>query len=385
MKLTNEFAPQMRRKSSTFTQMLEFFACVCVLWVASMIFYFVKRGALDGTMVIVNGLVSILFSVIADVLFNIPALLDKSMSGSEKMKEYGYRIIHSYSYVTGLLLALLCPIGVKWWELAVTSFGATFITKLLFGGFGQNIMNPAVFGRVFMQLAFTSDMKTYIGTKPENWDITTGASMTGFNNGYSKIMFDKGVSFGDLLIGNYFGTLGETFAVLLVLICVYLCVRKIIDWRTPVFYIGSLYLASVIMFLCSGDSFYSFKDALSYIMVGGIMFGGVLCLTDPVTSPTSKSGRIMFALAAALVTFSVRTFARQPEAVAYSILLVNLLTPLIDKLVKGRTRQVLVPYIVMGGLSVLFIGLSVGFGLTHKIDINTGDFVSALASVKGVF
>ena len=134
--------------------------------------------------------------------------------------------------------------------------------KLVFGGFGKNILNPAVFGRVFYQLAFTGSLKTSV-----EGSITTGSSITSVSSGFGTIMgFGEGApSLFDLAIGNYLGSLGETFAIVLVLIAIYLSIRGIIDWRPPVFYVGSLYLAFVLMFLCAGDGLFGRKSQFGWL------------------------------------------------------------------------------------------------------------------------
>ncbi|MCI7064999.1 MAG: RnfABCDGE type electron transport complex subunit D [Bacilli bacterium] len=371
MNEVKQFAPHMRRKQSTFSQMMEFFLCLCVLWICAMIFYGVKQGTPALVAVIINGLVSMAFAMLADVFTYLPVFFYKQ-EGVSPIKEYLYKIVHSYSFVSGLLIALLCPVGAVWYQLGITAFIATFVMKLVFGGFGKNILNPAVFGRVFYQLAFTGSLKTSV-----EGSITTGSSITSVSSGFGTIMgFGEGApSLFDLAIGNYLGSLGETFAIVLVLIAIYLSIRGIIDWRTPVFYVGSLYLAFVLMFLCARDGLYAFRHALAYTMVGGIVFGGVLCLTDPVTTPTAKSGRVIMALITALLTFVFRRVVGLPEGVAYSILIVNVLTPFIDKIIKGRTRDYLVPMIVSISLAVVLVAVAILNGVNHPIDPNTGAFI----------
>lgn len=378
MNLVNSVAPHVKSKTSTFKQMMEVFICLGVLWIASMIFYLVKRDATHFGFVILNGVISILTSVFSDALYNLPLLFKKDFEGN-RFKEYLYRLIHSYSYITGLILALFSPIGIKWWEILITAFLSTFVMKLLFGGFGKNILNPAIFGRVFAQFAFTRDLTTYVGNPPSPLDINTGASLTNTTSGFANIMFDDKFNILKVLIGDYYGALGETFAILLILICVYLCIRQIIDWRVPVFYIGSLYIAFVIMFLSMGCGGFAFRDAIVYTCAGGILFGGVFCLTDPVTSPTSRSGRVIFALVAAILTFTIRTFAKASEGVACSIIIVNCLVPLIDRIIEGRTRKNLVPTIICASCGVILFVLSLTYGLITPIDSSTGEFIKKLA------
>lgn len=387
MNPVQEFAPQMRRKSSTFSQMLEFFGCVVVLWIASMIFYWLKRGTGEGLIVIYNGLSGMAFAMVADILFELRVFFKKDIEGS-KIREYAYRILHSYSYVSGLLVALLCTIGTPWWVVGIGAFFATFVSKTLFGGFGQNIMNPAIFGRLFIQFSFSKYMTTYVGQKPDIFDITTGASLTNVSSGFGNFIIEDRIGWKNILMGNYFGTLGETLFPVLAVICVYLCVRKIIDWRVPVTYIGGLFLAFFMMFFINFDKHnLAPLHALEYTLTGGIVFGGVLCLTDPVTSPTSKSGRVIFALIAAILTFTFRTFAHLPEGVAYSILIANICVPAIDKYVKGRTRRTTehyTPALTALCLFAILIALAAGYGFFNPIDPETGDYLIYIGTFKEV-
>jgi len=370
------FAPQIRRKQSTFSMMMEVTACLLLVYLVSLIFYSVKVGPEYGLKVVFNGLSAVGFAVLADCLWYLPVLFRKDQE--KKAYEYFYRIGHSYSYVSGLILVLLLPVGIQWWEIAVTALLSILVMKLCFGGFGSNILNPAVFGRVFAQLAFAKDLTTYLGTKPADFSVATGASVTGQINAANGFSALNSLSLGDLFLGNYRGALGETCALLLILIGIYLSVRKIIDWRVPVFYVLSLYLSFVLLFLTAGDGGWAFKDALSYTLVGGILFGGVFCLTDPVTSPTSRSGRVIFALGAALLTLLLRVYTASPEGVAYSILFLNVLVPLIDHVIKGRTRRKLVPTLTCAVLGVLLVIFSLSYGATHKIDPATLKYVAQI-------
>ncbi len=375
MDYPKQFTPHIRRKASTFSQRREFFLCVCVLWISSRIYYFVTAGKGYGLAVILLGITGIVFAMIPDIFWNLSVFFSKEHK-HDAFKEFLYRVIHSYSFVTGLLLALLCPIGLPFWKLAIGAVLSILVFKLFFGGFGKNILNPAIFGRVFLQLAFTSDRKTYLGQKPEDFTISTGASVTGLinsKNGFSPIV--SGLSFKNRIIGNYRGTLGETFILVLLAICIYLCVRKIIDWRVPVTYIGTLFIAFVLMFLSAGDGGWAFKDAFRYLAIGGIFFGGILCLTDPVTSPTSRSGRMRFALTSALITLLIRLYTGSPEGVAYSILIANVMTPFFDKINTGRTNKKLVPIAVNASLFALVLLSALVYGFRNKVNPSTGRFL----------
>lgn len=371
-----EKGPHLRSNRKTSTMMLEFFIVVLILYVCSVLFYFIKGGPSDdfaswvyGLMALQNGAMGVLFSLAADAIWYFPYLFKKAPEGGSSVRNYFYKVFHSYSYVTGLILVLLLPIGISWWEVALLSFVSTFVGKLVFGGFGSNILNPAIFGRLLAQLLFPSHLKTYLGDfVPQNFStsISAGATIPGLVNG-GNFAASNGISFWDMVIGNYYGTLGETFALIIVILGLYLIVRSIIDWRVPFFYAGSLFFSYAVCFVLAGSTArIAFEEAARQVMMGGILFGAVFCMTDPVTTPTSKSGRIVFALGCAIITMAIRLFAGSPEGVAYSILIMNIFTPLIDKCMVGRTMrnwwESLAILVLLAGV----FAVGIGYGLTKE-------------------
>ncbi|HIU70555.1 MAG TPA: RnfABCDGE type electron transport complex subunit D [Candidatus Enterosoma merdigallinarum] len=378
--------PHMRGTRKTSLMMLEFFIVVLILYVASVLFYFIKGGPSDdysktmyGLMALQNGLVGVGFAVIADLIWYFPYVFRK-----EGVEGYISKVLHSYSYVSGLILVLLLPIGPEWWEIALTSFVAVFFTKLIFGGFGSNIMNPAIFGRIFAQVCFSNHLTTYLGDiVPEGNStlISAGATIPGLVSGGNFAAAD-GITFWNMLLGNYYGTLGETFALIIVILCIYLVMRRIIDWRVPFFYVVPMFFSYAVAFLLADATpLVAFEEAARQIMMGGILFGAVFCLTDPVTSPTNKAGRIIFALGAAILTMVIRLFTNSPEGVAYSILIMNIFTPLIDKCLVGRTMknyvESLVILVMIGGV----FAVGCGYGLTSESIVLPTSLASGLKEV----
>ena len=385
--LVFEKNPHMRGTRKTSLMMLEFFVVVLILYAVSVVFYFVKGGPTQnysniayGMMALQNGLVGVGFAMIADLIWYLPYAFRK-----EGISGYLYKVFHSYSYVTGLLLVLLLPVGVLWYEVAITSFVSVFFTKLIFGGFGSNILNPAIFGRLFAQVVYSTSLTTYLGNAPEGSSsiISSGATIPGLVNGGNFVAAD-GISFWNMVLGNYYGTLGETFALVIVILGLYLAARRIIDWRVPFFYVVPMFFSYGLCFYLAGSSArIAFEEAARQIMMGGILFGAAFCLTDPVTSPTSKSGRIIFALGASIITLSIRLFANSPEGVAYSILIMNILTPLIDKCLVGRTIKNYwesLAILVLTGC-VLAIGCVYGHVCSEDIVLSSASTVSALKEV----
>lgn len=384
--LVFEKNPHMRGTRKTSLMMLEFFVVVLILYACAVIFYFVKGGPGDiytpvayGMMALQNGLAGVGFAMIADLIWYFPYAFRKEGVGG-----YLWKVLHSYSYVTGLLLVLLLPVGMPWYEVAITAFVSVFFTKLLFGGFGSNIFNPAIFGRIFAQVVYSSSLHTYLGSSaPADMTIATGATIPGLVSGGNFVAAD-GISFWNMVLGNYYGTLGETFALVIVILGIYLVARRIIDWRVPFFYVVPMFFAyGLCFFLAGATARVAFEEAARQIMMGGILFGAAFCLTDPVTSPTSKAGRCIFALCAAILTMCIRLFTNSPEGVAYSILIMNLFTPLIDKCLVGRTMknywQTLTIVILVG--CVLAIGCVYGHVCSDDIALPVSHTASALREV----
>ena len=381
--LVFEKGPHQRTKHSTQWKMNQFGLCVFLLYVCAVIFYFIQGAgsfSADGTRTLsnatygcralINGACSVGFGLIADIIYAFPQLFKKENRGHRWSSFFG-KVYHSYSYVTSLIVVLLLPIGIKWWEVCIISFFSTFVCKHLFGGFGSNIVNPAIAGRVLAQLVFSSGMKTYIWymDSAAGTTIDTGASITTtVSTGSLDVLYEKNL--WNIFIGNYYGSLGETFAIVIVIMCAYLIVRKIIDWRVPLFYIGSIYLSSVLMFYGFGWGSLAWDAGLRYTLIGGVMFCGVFCITDPVTTPTSRTGRIVFALGCAILTMVFRVFTNASEGAAYSVLLMNFLTPLIDRCITGRlVNRMWIHAIVIAVLFAGVLAVGTGYGFTNEVSI----------------
>lgn len=376
MTLIKQDGPHLRAKSSTFGKMMELTVALLVLYIAAVAFNFIKHDDVQyGIHAIVIGVLSVGIAVVCDALYFIPYLAKrKKIANNDSkwaepgVKSYFYMIGHSYSYVSGLILALLLPVGTAYYTVIVSAVIGVMVGKLIFGGFGYNIVNPAILGRVFAQLCFSGTLKTYIGSEAPI-SVATGASITSTMQGSGWLTTEYGVSLTDTLLGNYSGTLGETFAFLIIAIGIYLAVRKIIDWRISVTYVLSIFTGALLIGLCGGLKGASFEWAIRQVMIGGVLFGAVFCLTDPVTSPTAPMGKILFALIAALVTVGIRYQAAAPEGVAYSILIANICAPVIDLVFKGKSNdKMLMKVGACGFVFLCIIGFGVGFGCLNKVE-----------------
>ena len=232
-------------------------------------------------------------------------------------------VMDGSTIVTGLLLALVLPPTVPLWMVAIGSIFSITIVKEAFGGLGHNIFNPALGGRAFMAACFSLKMTTWVAPMGFSTDAVTTA--TPLNNSFIW-EGDKLALYRDLFLGNTGGSIGETSALLILIGGILLLALRIINWRIPVAYIGTVAILS----LAFG------QDVLVQILAGGLMLGAFFMATDYVTSPITGRGRIIFGIGAGILTVIVRRFGGLPEGVCYSILFMNAVTPLIDRYVKVR-------------------------------------------------
>lgn len=221
--------------------------------------------------------------------------------------------------VTGVLLALNLPATIPIWQAVIGCFVAIVIVKCLFGGLGCNFANPAITARVIMLIAFTGEMTAAVFP---NSDVDTVASATPLAvlAGGEEV----GVSLFDMFLGNRGGALGETSALALLIGFVYLLVRGIITWHTPVVFIGTVFLGSLAI---TG----SLETALYYTLSGGLFIGAIFMATDYVTTPCTSWGKVVFGLGCGIITLLIRFYGSYPEGVSFSILFMNILTPYIEK------------------------------------------------------
>ncbi|MGL4738649.1 MAG: RnfABCDGE type electron transport complex subunit D [Cellulosilyticaceae bacterium] len=226
--------------------------------------------------------------------------------------------------VTGILLAFNLSADTPLYIPVVGAFVAIILAKQFFGGLGQNFINPALAARAFLLAAYPTGMTTFV----QNVDIVTGATPLAL---MKQGEWERMPSMMQALVGQMGGCIGEVSAVALLLGGIYLIYKKIITWHIPVCYLGTLFVVSVVFGGCSiYQSFYS-------LLLGGAMLGAFFMATDYTTTPMTIRGQVIFAVGAGLIAAVIRLFGGYPEGVSYSILLMNLVVPLIDRYVKPRT------------------------------------------------
>ena len=220
--------------------------------------------------------------------------------------------------VTGLLLGLNLSSAVELWQCLVGAVVAIVVAKCLFGGLGRNFANPAITGRVFMLLAFSSVAS---GAFPRTVELVTSATPL-------EVLANSGVadapSLLNMFLGLRGGAIGEGCILALLIGFAYLVIRHVIKWYLPAIFVGTVF---VCYFVATGD----FVFALYEIMAGGLFIGAIFMATDYVTTPITANGKIVFVLGCGILTFVIRYFCAYPEGVSFSILAMNILTPLIEK------------------------------------------------------
>lgn len=273
-------------------------------------------------------LIALLPVSIASVIhFGLPALVLMLVGtffamATEVMARYGregfkYLFKPTYLYgdgsaaVTGLILAHIVTPALPLWMVAIGSIIAILIGKQVYGGIGQNIFNPALVGRAVLFASFPLQMSKWIhpdgvaGATP----LVTGES-----------------SYLQLFTGQIGGCLGETSALAILLGALYLFYRGHIKWQTPVAYLGSTAILSYLLG----------TDPLFAVLAGGVAYGAFFMATDMTTTPITRNGQFTFGLGCGIITVIIREFGGFPEGVMFSILLMNALTPLIDRIVKPK-------------------------------------------------
>lgn len=238
--------------------------------------------------------------------------------------------IHEGFLVTGLIFPLILPPDIPLWMVAVGVMFAVLFGKEVFGGTGRNIFNPALVGRVFLTIAFPNIM-TMHWQQPFTDAITSATPLALFRN--------QGIitSYVDLLLGRSSGCIGETFRLGIIAGGLFLIMVRIVDWRIPFAYLGSV----VIFPSLSNHVFHTqFANGLFQILSGGLLLAAFFMATDPVTCPFTKLGRWIAGALLGTLTVLIRSLSGYMEGVMFSLLLVNAFTPLIDTLVlKVRYRK----------------------------------------------
>lgn len=314
-------SPHVGTKETVRTVMLDVAIALIPIYVMAFIFYREKVIVLLGCSVI-------------------PALIAETICN--KLMKKKNSIFDGSAVITALLFALIIPPNILWWQIICGSVVAIILGKMVFGGLGQNIFNPAFVGLAFLMNSWPIQLTRW---GSQGTDSISGATLinalgldgkTGATplellkwQGYDKVVETYGGMknlYSSMLLGNYAGTLGEVSILAIFLGGMYLLIRKQISWHIPVTYIMTVYICFFILG----------KNPLFHIMTGGLILGAFFMATDMVSSPVTPKGKIIFSIGLGMITVLIRLKGGYYEGVCYSILFMNALTPLINKISKPR-------------------------------------------------
>lgn len=275
----------------------------------------------NSTAVIMRDVLIALLPAVIDgcVVFGLRALLVVAVTtaacvffewGFEKLCHTPSTISDLSAAVTGVLLAMNLPVSIPLWQAVFGALVAMVAVKGLFGGIGKNFANPAITARIVMFLAFSKTMTAWVFPDA----VSTATPLAMMANGES-------VDYLTLLLGNHGGCLGETSALALLIGFAYLLIRGVISWHTPVCFVGTVFVMSLILG----------QDAVGQILSGGLMLGAIFMATDYSTTPSTNWGRVLFGIGAGLLTVLIRFYGAYAEGVSFAILFMNILTPYLSK------------------------------------------------------
>jgi len=304
-------SPHLRDNCSTRRIMLDVIIALLPAVVAGIWFFGINAAAVI--------LVTVVFAVAAEYIMR------KGLKRENTISDLS-------AVVTGLLLALNLPPSIPLWIAAVGAVIAIVIIKQLFGGLGQNFMNPALGARVILIVAWSRHMTTW--TQPFTDAVTTttatpmaDAVATATPLGALKAGAYAAYSYSDLFWGNIAGCIGETSAFAILLGFIYLLARRVISWHIPVIYTGTV---AVMTWILGPDGIFT-GDPLYHVLSGGLLLGAVFMATDYVTSPVTKTGAAIYAFGCGILTVLFRLYGSIPEGVSFAITLMNVATPLIER------------------------------------------------------
>ena len=367
MVIVKESAPHLRRKETVSGMMLD----VLIALAPTLIFAFVVYPARTAIFLSISLAVMYLCEFINIGLRNM-------MPADGQKHSFKERFIYAYkgkieksnllaTAITAVIFTLVLPAGAPIYAVIISAFFGIIFGKLVFGGLGQNIFNPAVVGMLFAKLCFGGQYAAPVS----NWyvnipDAVAGATPLGIDGG----IFSNFTQYSllDMFFGRIPGTLGEVYKITILIGLVYLLIRRSIDFRIVVSYLGTF----TVLALIGGLSLYSlnsdvnpFVFTLYNLLSGGALFGAVFMLTDPVTSPINSPSRIIYGMVAAVVTIFIRFFAALPEGVGFSILFANMIAAVLDHYEWSNPRYTwknILAMSLIGVISMLTVFLVIRFG-----------------------
>ncbi len=369
MKLVAQSAPYIRKPVSVQRMMID----VLIALFPVLLFACIQNGWKGVYVVLISVGVMLLTELVAHLFIKWPSGLKFkelfSKEGFLKVKaQYTINNITA-PLISAIIYALLLPAGCNWYVVLIGALFGMLVGKMIFGGLGSNIFNPAAVGRMFVGICFGSKISAAYG----QGGVDVAASGTplqvvkgnlgNINNALQEY------SLLDLFLGQVPGSMGEVCAVLIILGGIYLFARKSADLRSCLSMLASFTILTLVASCVAGgvSGVHVGELFLYELLSGGILFGCVFMITDPVTSPTTKFGRIAFGAMAGAISALIRFCGAYPEGVAFSILIVNMFAPMLDHLMRGKPNTYTWKQCLILGVSMVLLCLIIGFTVAGQL------------------
>lgn len=376
MVIAKESAPHLRRKASVTRMMVDVLIALAPTLIFSFIVYPLKT--------LIFYLISVAIMEAAEFVY---VGLRNMMPADGQKHSFKERFVYAYkgkynqnnvltAAISAIIYTLIMPVGAPIYAVIIGALAGIVLGKLVFGGLGSNIFNPAAVGMIFAKICFGGQY----ATQTSNWYVTVpdavaGATPLGGTEGAIYNVVNNMSQYGlkALVLGQVPGTLGEVYVITILVGAIYLLIRRSADFRVMLPYLGLFALLSLV----AGLSIYAVDGTTNplrftayYCLTGGVLFGGVFMLTDPVTSPINSPSRIIYAMVAAVSTIFIRLFAALPEGVGFSILIANMIAVVLDHYEWSNPRYTWKKFLTMGLLVVipaLVIFLVIKFGGVYRV------------------
>ena len=377
MNVIKESAPHIRRKASVTRMMVDVLIALAPTLIFSFIVYPIQT--------LYTYLLSVFIMVASEFVY---VGLRNMMPKDGQKHSFKERFTYAYkghfnqnniltACISAVIYTLITPPGAPIYAIVIGALAGIILGKLVFGGLGSNIFNPAAVGMIFAKICFGSqynnNVPTWYYSIPQSaLDVAAGPTPLGLTN--SAYWGDiSHYSITSLLFGQIPGTLGEVYKITIIVGLIYLLIRRSADYRIVAGYLGSFALLSLVAGLSVyliDKSVNPFMFTLYSLLSGGVLFGGTFMLTDPVTSPINSPSRWIYGMIAAVSTIFIRLFAALPEGVAFSILIANMFAVVLDHYEWSNPRYTWKKFLAMGLLftiPALIIFLVIRFGGIYHV------------------
>ena len=378
MIIVKESAPHLRRKATVTRMMVDVLIALAPTLIFSFVVFPIKT--------LITYLSSLAIMIAAEFVF----VGLKNMMPNDGLK-HSFKERFAYAYkgkytinniltpaISAVIFTLIMPAGAPVYAIIMGALFGIVVGKLVFGGLGSNIFNPAALGMVFAKLCFGSQYQAYVPTwyysAPTVDTVTGPTALSGTTlNEFSKLtnvvnnMNSEFYSPLNMFLGRIPGTLGEVYKITIIVGLIYLLIRRSADFRIVVSYLGTF----AVLALIGGLSIYGLDQSVSpfrflayQLLSGGVLFGATFMLTDPVTSPINSPSRVIYGMVAAVATIFIRFFAALPEGVGFSILIANMIAVVLDHYEWSNPRYTWKKFLAMG-LIVVISALTVFLVITY--------------------